>query len=275
MIHLFPKLKKKTLLICAGYIALAGVYVALNRSSNLLFPIIILLVGLIAIVIGQLLTAFNMHNQLLSRLYSQLDVSGFLREYEPFLNLQLKHSLHLMVRLHLSNAYCALGRFDEAQALLTSISVPKGKKPEDELLSRFAIVSNLCYFAEQKEDIGSAQKYLDELLSLKTQLEALQTRKPEKKRMVFNTELNEQCMKYLNTGNADIEVLKTLIQNNSQQLHKITLSLWLARCYLAVNSRREAETLLERIVNLAPDLYPGKMAAQILSSLPGNSKADA
>jgi len=94
-----------------------------------------------------------------------------------------------------------------------------------------------------------------------------------KKRMVFNTELNEQCYAYLTTGKADIEALKNLVKNNAQQLHKITISLWVARAELSVNNRREAEKILEQIVKLAPDLYPGKVAAQLLTGLPAKTEA--
>jgi len=273
MIHLFPKLKNKMLVICACCIAFAGVYLALNRAANPYIILIALIISLIAIVFSQLITAYNMHNQMLAKLYHHMDLSGFLRHYEPFLNLKLPPNLHLMVRLHLSNAYCAQGRFDEAKALLESISISKGKKPEDELLSRFAVTSNLCYFAQQQEDLSSAQTYMDELLSLKEKLEAMQKNKPEKKRMVFNSELNEQIMRFMKTGKADIEALRKLVQSNGQQLHKVTISLWIARAYLAENNRREAETLLKKIITLAPDLYPGRQAEQILASLSHSEKA--
>lgn len=274
MIHLFPKRKNRMYLICACYIALVGVYFALNRGVNPIPVLIIALVGLGIVVLSQYLTAFNMHSQLLSRLYDHLNVEGFLRDYEPMLKLPIKsQNIALSVRLHLSNAYCAQGRFDEAMELLSSFSLQPGKNKEEDLLSRFAIVSNLCYCAEQKNDLDTARTYMKELLSLKKQLEAMQESKPMKKRMVFNTELNEQCLKYLTDGNADIEALKNLVKNNTQQLHKITISLWVARAELSANNRREAEKILEQIVKLAPDLYPGKKAAQLLSGLPAKTEA--
>lgn len=276
MIQLFPKRRNRMYLICGCYIAMVGVYAALNRGVSLLPLLLIAGVGLAIVVLSQYLTAFNMHSQLLARLYNQLNVEGFLREYEPMLSLPVKNqNIALSVRLHASNAYCAQGRFDEAMALLSSFTVQPTKKPEDDLLSRFAIVSNLCYCAEQKNDLDAAKKYMDDLLELKKQLEAMQTSKPEKKRMVFNTELNEQCLQYLTTGKADIEALKKLVQNNTQQLHKITISLWIARIYLSMNNRREGEKLLQQIVKLAPDLYPGKVAAQLLAGLPAKAGEDA
>ena len=274
MIHLFPKRKNRMYLICACYIALVGVYFALNRGVNPIPVLIIALVGLGIVVLSQYLTAFNMHSQLLSRLYDHLNVEGFLRDYEPMLKLPVKsQNIALSVRLHLSNAYCAQGRFDEAMELLSSFSLQPGKNKEEDLLSRFAIVSNLCYCAEQKNDLDTARTYIKELLALKKQLEAMQESKPMKKRMVFNTELNEQCLKYLTDGNVDIEALKNLVKNNTQQLHKITISLWVARAELSANNRREAEKILEQIVKLAPDLYPGKKAAQLLSGLPAKTEA--
>ena len=41
--------------------------------------------------------------------------------------------------------------------------------------------------------------------------------------------------------------------------------------YLSENNRREGEKLLAQIVKLAPNLYPGKVAAQLLAGLPGKS----
>ena len=107
------------------------------------------------------------------------------------------------------------------------------------------------------------------------QLESLQASKPENKRMVFNTELNELCLQYLKDGTADIKALKALVQSNSQQLHRVTISLWIARCYLAQNNRREAEKLLRQIVKLAPSLYPGREAERLLSTLPARADGDA
>ncbi len=273
MIHLFPKRKNRMYLICACYIALVGAYLALNPAANLLPILLLALVGLAVVVFSQYLTAFNMHSQLLSRLYDHLNVDGFLKEYEPLLKLPVKNqNIALSVHLHASNAYCAQGRFDDAIELLSSFTVQPGKNKEEDLLSRFAIVSNLCYCAEQKNDLETAKQYMNELLALRKQLEAMQTNKPEKKRMVFNTELNEQCLKFLTTGKADIETLRKLVKSNTQQLHKITISLWVARAELAVNNRREGEKILEQIVKLAPDLYPGKVASQILHGLPAKSE---
>ena len=91
--------------------------------------------------------------------------------------------------------------------------------------------------------------------------------------MVFSTELNEQCMQYLKTGKADVEKLKAITrQNQSQQLQRITSSLWVARADLAENNRREAQSILEQIVKLAPNLYPGKVAAEMLAALPAKEK---
>lgn len=275
MIHLFPKLKNRMLLMSACCIALAGAYIAMG-GRNPVMPVLIVVVGIAATVVLHLLTAFNMHSQLIARLYDQLNVESFLRGYEPLTRLNLKNpNLSLMVKLHMSNAYCAEGRFDEAEALLTGITVARDKNPENELLSRFAVLNNLCYCAQLQGDIPKAQARLDELLSLKKQLESLQAGKPEKRRMVFSTALSEQVMAFLSTGKADIEELRKLAQHNPQQLHKITISLWIARAYLAENNRREAEALLNRIVKLAPDLYPGKAAAEILSALPGRSEENA
>ena len=109
--------------------------------------------------------------------------------------------------------------------------------------------------------------------ALRRQLEKLQENKPQKNKMVFSTELNEQCMQYLKTGKADVEKLKAITrQNQSQQLQRITSSLWVARADLAENNRREAQSILEQIVKLAPNLYPGKVAAEMLAALPAKEK---
>ena len=268
MIHLFPSIKKRTLLLCGLFLAMLGVFSVLYGVSPLIL-ILIAMIGGLVIAALQAVSAVATHNQLLDILYNQLNPAGFLALYQPLLHVPVKNaSLSLMVHLHISNAYCAQGRFDEAQALLSSFPIKSGRKLEEELLTRFSILSNLCYCAEQKSDIDAAQRHLDDLLAIKKKLEDLQKDKPEKKRLAFSTDLNEQCMKFLTTGKADIETLKQLSQNNNQLLHKVTISLWICRAYLAVNNRREAEKLLERIVNVASDLYPGKVAAELLAALP-------
>ena len=59
--------------------------------------------------------------------------------------------------------------------LLAATEIREGKKPEQALMSRFAVTSNnLCYCAEQMGDLDAAKKYLDELHGYKKQLEAIQ-----------------------------------------------------------------------------------------------------
>ena len=273
MIDLFPKQKRRMLIVLGIYLGLAALLLIIG-SGNAIVTAVLAVFGLIIVLAAELTGAANAHSQLLNRLYNQLDVEGFLREYEPKLQLKLKNNnMALMVRLHISNAYCAQGRFDDAMALLSSFEIKESKNHEETLLARFAVISNLCYCAEQKSDVETAQKYLSELLDLRRQLEKLQENKPQKNKMAFSTELNEQCMQYLKTGKADVEKLKAITrQNQSQQLQRITSSLWVARADLAENNRREAQSILEQIVKLAPNLYPGKVAAGMLASLPAKEK---
>lgn len=273
MIDLFPKQKRRMLIVLGIYLGLAALLLIIG-SGNAIVTAVLAVFGLIIVLAAELTGAANAHSQLLNRLYNQLDVEGFLREYEPKLQLKLKNNnMALMVRLHISNAYCAQGRFDDAMALLSSFEIKESKNHEETLLARFAVISNLCYCAEQKSDVETAQKYLSELLDLRRQLEKLQENKPQKNKMAFSTELNEQCMQYLKTGKADVEKLKAITrQNQSQQLQRITSSLWVARADLAENNRREAQSILEQIVKLAPNLYPGKVAAEMLAALPAKEK---
>lgn len=270
MLQLFPVYKKRMLLntgIWLGFLAVAAIL-----YPQLPLPAVLLAgaAGTLILIGLQYIHAAGMHNGLLNVLYNELDAERFLARYEPLARVPVKSNrLYLMVRVHLSNAYCALGRFDDAIALLEGTEV-KPDKPENMLLTRFAVASNLCYCALQMGNLDAAQKHLDNLLSVKAQLEEFQKSLPERKRMVLSTALNEQCMTFLKTGKADIAFLRTQVQaGNNQQLHRITTSLWIARAYLSENNRREAEKLLRRIVELAPGLYPGKAAQELLDRLPG------
>lgn len=271
MLSLYPKYKNRLMLIAGVYLGAFALLYMLKPGMNPIIFLLVLLFGLLVLVFSQVLNAANMHTRELNRLYNELDAEGFLRDYMPHLSVNLRSAnLYLMVRLHISNAYVALGRFDDAVKLLSSLEI-REDKPEKMLIYRFAVVSNLCYCYEQKNDVEASQKYLDELLDLKKQLDALQEKKPPKKRMAFNTTLNEQCLHFLKTGKADIDVLRTQVQqNNTQQLHRITTSLWIARAMLAEQSRRrEAENILNQIVKLAPHLYPGKAAQALLDEMTG------
>lgn len=269
MLSLFPQFKTRFLLWSSLSISCLVLLAILTPGISLFILLIFAIISVFCIFASQYLNAANMHTQQLNRLYNQLDVEGFLKEYEPHLSVKLNNqNLYLMVRLHLSNAYCAQGRFEEAMNLLSSIVIQEEKR-EAALLARFTIASNLCYYAEQMNNLPAAKEHLNDLLRYKKELEAIQTTKKPKHRMTFFTELNEQCLKLLSTGKADIEVLKAQVQpNNTQQLHRITTSLWIARALLAENNHREAKELLEKIANLAPNLYPGKAAAEMLSALP-------
>lgn len=275
MLTLFPKFKTRLILFEGLFVVLMVALYVLKPTTSLLALILMLIIGGLFIAAAQYINAANAHSRQLNRLYNQLDADGFLKEYEPHLKQNPKNpNLYMMIRLHLSNAYTAQGRFEDAMKLLTSMPVKEGKKPEQTLMNRFAVNSNLCYCAEQMGDLDAAKKYLDELHACKKELEAIQLTKKPKQRMAFSCELNDQCMKLLSTGKCDVQALKTQVQqNNTQQLHRITTSLWIARAYLAEQNRREAENILQQIVKLAPDLYPGKEAARLLSEMP--AKADA
>lgn len=274
MLTLFPKFKTRLILFEGLFVALMAALYLLKPTMNPIAMILMLIVGCLFIAAAQYINAANTHSRQLNRLYNQLDVDGFLKEYEPHLQQNPKNpNLYMMVRLHLSNAYAAQGRFDDAMKLLAATQIREGKKPEQALMSRFAVTSNLCYCAEQMGDLDAAKKYLDELHGYKKQLEAIQETKKPKQRMAFSCELNDQCMKLLSTGKCDIQALKTQVQqNNTQQLHRITTSLWIARAYLAEQNRREAENILQQIVKLAPDLYPGREAARLLAELPAKAE---
>lgn len=270
MYSLFPKHRPRLIFNLSIFWAMLIALLLINPAINRTFVLILAVVGSAAIFFAQYMRVANLHTAMLSRLYNQLDVEGFLKEYEPFLQVPLKNqNLYLMVRLHVSNAYCAQGRFDDAIALLSSVTYREDKE-EKLLLGKFSVTSNLCYCYEQKGDKEQSRRYLNELRELKAKLDALQQKKPEKQRMVFNIALNEQCMQFLETGEMDVDVLKTQVQAaNTQQLHRVTTSLWIARAYLARHERREAEKLLERIVTLAPGIYPGRAAKALLDELPG------
>lgn len=272
MIQLFPQFQKRILLY-------SGIWLGFLAAAQMLFPVFGLglmifasIAGILAIIFMQAVASTSYHNRILTVLYNELNAERFLSIYEPLLDVKVKNrQLHVMVRLHLSNAYCAQGRFDEAEEVLKGASF-EGMKPEQEMLSRFAVISNLCYCAEQMNNLSTAEQYLDQLHEIKAKLEEMQKSKPEKKRMTFSTALNDHCFKFLKTGEADIEFLKSQVQaNNTQQLHRITSSLWVARAYLSVNNRREAEKLLLRITELAPDLYPGRCAKEMLDQLPAKN----
>jgi len=273
MLTLFPKFKKRMIIFEVVYVALMVTLYVLKPTASPIALALMLIVGGLFIAAAQYINAVNTHNRQLNRLYNQLDAEGFLKEYEPHLQQNPSNpQLYTMVRLHLTNAYAAQGRFDEAMKLLASTPIRACKKPEQTLMNRFAITSNLCYCAEQMGDLDTAKKYLDELHGYKNELEEIQKTKKPKQRMAFSCELNDQCMKLLSTGKCDVQALKTQVQsNNTQQLHRITTSLWIARAYLA--EQNEAENILQQIVKLAPDLYPGKEAARMLAELPAAAQA--
>ena len=274
MLTLFPKFQKRLMLFEGLFVVLMVALYLLKPTTSLIALIAMLIVGGLFIAAAQYINAANAHNRQLNRLYNQLDVDGFLKEYEPHLTQSPKNpQLYIMIRMHLSNAYTAQGRFEDAINLLTSTPIKECKKHEQTLMNRFAVTSNLCYCAEQMGDLDAAKKYLDELHGYKKELEEIQQTKKPKQRMAFSCALNDQCMQLLSTGKCDIQALKTQVQqNNTQQLHRVTTSLWIARAYLAEQNRREAENILQQIVKLAPDLYPGREAARMLAELPAKAE---
>ena len=155
MLTLFPKFKTRLILFEGLFVALMAALYLLKPTMNPIAMILMLIVGCLFIAAAQYINAANTHSRQLNRLYNQLDVDGFLKEYEPHLQQNPKNpNLYMMVPLHLSNAYAAQGRFDDAMKLLAATEIREGKKPEQALMSRFAVTSNLCYCAEPRPRRG-------------------------------------------------------------------------------------------------------------------------
>ena len=268
MLALYPKRLLRFALLCTGLIVCIIFVIAFQMGGNPAVWVFLGLFGVAALLISSSSAAMQEHTRELNRLYEQLDAEGFVRDYSCHLGQKLPNQdTSLMVRMHLSNAYVALGRFEEAKKVLQDFT-PIKKKEEAQLLSEFAITSNLCYCAEQEGDREEARVYLDRLHELKNRLEKIQETKPENKRMRFSSLLNEQCMQYLETGKADVSVLKDQVQpGNRQLLPRVTTALWIAKAYLSEDNKKEAEKLLERIVKLAPHLHPGQEAKAMLESM--------
>ena len=156
MIALYPKIWKRfiiySVIVLLGMVIITVVYPAISVGACILLS----LVGIFALLLYMSSQAMGLHKAELVRLYNQLDAEGFIKAYSVHLSQKLpSQDTGLMVRMHLSNAYAALGRFDEAMELLQSFKLKEGKKKESFLISQFARMSNLCYCAEQKEDIRS------------------------------------------------------------------------------------------------------------------------
>ena len=175
MLALYPKRLRLFALLSILLIAVIAALILLNPAANPVVWIILGVFGVLALLVSESNAAMQDHQRELARLYNQLDAEGFVQDYSRHLqNKTFTQDTAVMVRMHLSNAYVALGEFDKAAEVLTSFTLKEEKKEEKTLLLRFAMSSNLCYIAEQKEDIAEAQRRLDDLLQLKARLEKLQ-----------------------------------------------------------------------------------------------------
>ncbi len=268
MIQLFPAIKKRMTIWLVIYMALVFLLGFLGQTS-LLALVLFSIAGIAAIVISQYSNANKAHEALLAKLYNNMDATGFIQAYEPLLKVKVNHpNLYMMIRLHLSNAYCALGRFDEAIELLSAIPFAPQKKEEADLIARYTVSSNLCYCALLKKDAVAAERYMEDTERYKKRLDAIQQTKPEMQRMVFSNILNEQCLRLLKTGKCDPVILRDKVQvNNTQMLHRVTTGLWIARALLAEDNRRDAKVILERIEKVAGHLFIGQEARALLSGL--------
>ena len=268
MIHLYPALKKNLRNLLILLLVCVAAYTLFLPGVTPAAALIIYLLGALLVLFSQASMASKVHAKQLELLYSKLEIEEFLKGYEPHLKLALKNqNLYLTVRMHIANAYCAQGRFDEAIAMLSSLSVAPSKKPEEALLTRFGLTSNLCYCYALKEDAEGMKPVLDELISLRKELEALQERKPKKKRRAFSTRFNEMCYELLTTGKADVAELKGWVMGNNQQLLRAQAALWVARAAVAAGDLKDAEDVLRQIIKVSPSIYPGKVAARMLSKL--------
>lgn len=269
MLQLFPEMQKRSIIVLGIY-AVAMVVLMLiapNPTSAIIFALVAVL-GARIIYTSQLNDAVRMHSAMLDQLLNKLDAQGFLANYEQKLGVPVRSAnIYLMVRLHISNAYCALGRFDEAIALLKSVEIRKDK-PENMLLARFAVASNLCFCAEQKGDAEAAGQYLAGLRACKAELDAFQLKKPEKKRTKVNIDLNEQCYQVLCGEKTDIAALRAQVDSTgAPKLNRVTTALWVACAYINEGNSDQARRILENVVKNGNNLYPAQAAQRLISAM--------
>ncbi len=276
MIQLFPSIKNRMTVWLLAYMALIFL-LGLLGLVNIPVLLLISLAGFTAIIAVHYAHASRAHEALLGKLYNSMDAEGFIRDYEPLLSIDVKHpALSMAIRLHLSDAYCALGRFDDAAALLSSISFPSEKQEEADLIARCTVLSSLCACALLKGDVPAAQRSMDDMLSCKQRLDAAGATAPQMQRLSLSILLNQQCLALLTTGRCDASVLRGKVHaKNTQMLHRVTTGLWIARALLADNNPREAKELLEKIAKVAGHLFAGREAKALLLSLACSGKTSA
>ena len=269
MLALYPKLFRRYVLLSVLLAAGAAAVALFVPGVSVGFWILMGALGLFALLVSMSQQAMREHEKELSRLYNDMDAEGFARDYRIHLEQKLwSTDTEVMIRMHLSNAYIALGEFDHARKMLNYVQPAGRKKKETLLFNRFAMESNLCFVEEEEGNAEEARRRYDALMQLRQQLEEIQSAKPENRRAEFSTELTELCLRLLETGKTDAEALKRQVRASSRRLQKVTVSLWAARACLADGQREEAEKLLRRIVELAPRLHPGREAKKLLESLP-------
>ena len=270
-IKLFPAIRKRLMIMLAMYAAGLGILLIFVPEQTRGMMLILAVFALLAVLFSAGKQAQQENDRRIRMLYNELNCEGFIREYEPLLQkADQTPSLSLMVRMHLSNAYMAMGRFEDAMKILREAPVT-GKKEEARLLSRFAAASNISLCYEQQGKVQEAEKAMKELLDLKGQLERIQETKPMQQRMVYNTTLNEECLKLLKEGKCDVEKIKEL-RSGAQMLQRLTLSLWIANAYIADGRIREAREMLENVQKVGGHLYLGKEASRMLLELKGSDE---
>ena len=81
MLTLFPKFKKRLILFEVLYVALMVALYFLKPGTSPIALVILLIFGAVMLAAAQYINAAKAHNLQLNRLYNQLDVEGFLKEY--------------------------------------------------------------------------------------------------------------------------------------------------------------------------------------------------
>ena len=269
MLSLYPKIQRRFVLLSSVFVVSLLALLWFNPAANRPIWILLAVLGLAALFISSSNHAVKAHQKELQQLYEALDAEGFLRGYRQHLQQKLPFKdTELMVRMHLSNAYIALGRFEEAKEVLKAYRDKPGKKEEATLLTQFAITDHLCYCARQEEVIAEATVFLHALMDQRARLEELQEGKKAGQRLRFHTRMHEVCVQILSEGKGDVDWLKAETSDpHTQMLSKVTLSYWIARAYWADNQRKEAERMFRWVIDHAPHLHPGRKSAEWLASL--------
>ena len=254
MIRLFQRAQK---ILIFGILATSAVTAMMLMAGEYAFAIFTVIAGLWVSWLACMYSAIGAHQKLLSILYDKMQPSAFMDAYGPIIKkVQKGSAMEAAMRAHMGNALAAMGDYREALPWYESACARADV--------RLMQAENRCRCYLALNDMPRLKNEEAEWDKCLGEVKPARRAASQKARQV----LKIRCR--LNEGTADTSdqiAIQEEKQNTNKRLHRVEMSLLLAKIYRLLGFHYAAVQELTALTALNPELECSREARILLEEL--------